>query len=330
MKCLADFEVISELSVSEDEGVISFEEANGKYSIRIRNKKIDDLRHQEILRLEIIFDSDTLEESEKLSLKYLTEALNLLALTTNSKFTMHRLVQIFDWTPDLTTRKGLIFAEDTRPHEPLPMLTNKLAETASCFLQGNRNKKIDDALRWFRLGIGAENIEEQFQNFWLALELVATSHKEPKKVYNSCPKCGGKLCCEVCGTVPKHKPYPKQAIQAIISQIAPDLPDFFESANKARNTIMHGGRLEELEGKINYTRIELVNHLGKITWDALLKSTISTLPESIFPFQPNILISNQYANLKLGAIAVIETVIQNGSDGEPDIAKGSGIKAKIQ
>jgi hypothetical protein len=90
-------------------------------------------------------------------------------------------------------------------------------------------------------------------------------------VNDTCPVCRSALYCETCKDHPKHWPYEKQKIRALIQAVDKECDEKkLEMLEKARNTLMHGGTLKEIEEKLPDPKEEIVDTLGKIVFLALL------------------------------------------------------------
>ena len=86
--------------------------------------------------------------------------------------------------------------------------------------------------------------EEQFSYFWFALEVAAKTMKGKEKIASKCPKCQGKLFCEICKDYPLHRRYSGEAIQQVVETVHPaDSEQVFKTLQLIRHTLMHGGRI---------------------------------------------------------------------------------------
>jgi hypothetical protein len=152
----------------------------------------------------------------------MASALNALVFATNRRFAVRELRRILDMTPGNVQRDALIFHTSPVADCMEPALTTDFTESASRFLAMHSS---DDAqavaMRWYRLGIGEANFEQQFNYFWFALEIVSQALKTTEKRYNQCPHCHGRLYCEACKTYPMHRPYPGEAIRDIVQRVHP-------------------------------------------------------------------------------------------------------------
>ncbi|MHB8482039.1 MAG: methylamine utilization protein MauJ [Nitrospiria bacterium] len=125
-------------------------------------------------------------------------------------------------------------------------------------------------MRWYRLAIQAEGLEEQFSYFWFALEIAAESLKGKEKVPSKCPRCQGNLFCETCKEYPMHRRYAGEAIQQVIQSVHPENPEeVFKTLQLIRHTLMHGGRLSSVLDQLPCDEQQAVNKLASVTWQAI-------------------------------------------------------------
>jgi hypothetical protein len=237
MRCLADFEVDADLSVKVSGDILNFDHPVGTYQLRLRAGESSDGEAAPHLRVELIFDASDLTSAKEVALDHLADALNFLSLVTGSRFEYRQLLKLVDWRPHLSERNAHVFASFDPDHEPKPLLSQKHLLSIQNIIASGPQSEIVRAMRWFRLGVASDSIEESFQFFWFAVEIVASCSKPLGKVHDKCPKCGGMLYCEACNDHPKHRPYPKQAIRELIDSIVGKKgKNFFNAFDKARNT----------------------------------------------------------------------------------------------
>ena len=184
-------------------------------------------------------------------------------------------------------------------------------------------------LRWFRLGIIADTPEVQFQNFWFALELLSQHKKTTDEVHDICAKCGEALYCETCNTRPKHRPYPKQAIESVFQSLEPDKPELFRLMNRVRNSILHGEPASKIESATGVPLGQMVDPLAKLTWNGLISEVVAALPGDKRPNSLKVNVASTFVKWTLTAATHIETVIPLGPDGTPDIELLTGITVEF-
>jgi hypothetical protein len=209
----------------------------------------------------------------------LIDLLNVLGIITSAKMYVGRCRFAFDWTvAGKQNREARLYNPTDFPEKLHDVLSEDLTNTACHLLSGEYSEKIQGALRWFRLGAGADSIEEQFHNFWLSLELAATNSKSRAKVHDPCPRCAGKLYCNKCRRHSMHRPYDKQAIQAAVEKAKPKRVDLFKHLYEARNTLLHGSRLETIAGKLPFSLEVLVDLLAEVSRQTIVNEMLRSMP----------------------------------------------------
>lgn len=321
VKCGAVFDVASEIRIAVAKETLSLDHPAGHYKCRLKDGKPNKDGKIEILQLQIFFDAPTVQEAQDPALNHLIEVINILTVVTGCKFEFRRLRHIVDLTPNIGMRDCLVYTNNDMPEVMQPHLSDDLMPTAAKLLDCSPSEQVYGAMRWFRLGVGADNIEEQFLNFWLALELAATNDKPKGKVNDLCPVCRGNLYCETCKTHPVHRPYDKQAIEAMVVKLRPKLADLFTHLYKARNTLLHGDRLESVADQMPCPLDRLIDILAALARDAILNELSQTFLKKFSGAQIKFLIVDRYARGRVGAAAHIQTTCPNGPDGLPDIDK---------
>lgn len=329
MRLMAQFDIKSEMAMSTDIQHLKLHAPDNSFVFVIRSMKIDQETGDVTFRCNMEFESISLEKSREEVTELIRRILDMLALITQSDIRFSRLHKIFDWTPNLTMRRGYFFIYDPPKPEPDLVFNEQIFETGNLLLHSNISEKLASALRWFRLGLTGESAEEQFQNFFFALEIIAAIKKPADKVNDKCAKCGNPLFCEACQNHPMHRPYPKQAIEQLCKQIAPDNLDFFPVIDQVRNMMMHGTSSSHIEQKTGIPLNQIVDPLGRVAWNALIRTVLEGLPKNKRPRELQIAMANTYVKWDIEAAAIIETVVPNDSDGNPDIELMTGIRAEF-
>ena len=329
MKFIAQFDVASDVSATEDVAKHPIQSPRGDFFLVIREGVSKEGERLAKLRCNMEFESEALEYAQQDFMDRVLGALDMLSLVTHAIFRFDRLHKIFDWTPNKTMRPGLIFVYDAPEFEPDWVLDENIFETANLFQHANISDQMLSALRWFRLGIVADTPQEQFQNFWFALELLAQHNKTTDKVHDICAKCGKALYCETCNTHPKHRPYPKQAIESVFQSLEPDAPELFPMMNKVRNSILHGEPASKVGIATGVSLDQMVDPLAKLTWKGLISEVVAALPEDKRPNSLMVSAASTFVKWTLTATAHIEAAIPLGPDGRPDIELLTGISAEF-
>ncbi|GAB7025750.1 methylamine utilization protein MauJ [Geotalea toluenoxydans] len=313
MNCIADFEVLSDLCVENDTKKLKIVHPAGRYELHIKNGPKQATPQSPFLSVQVIFESPDLNTAKELSKEFLTDGLNALAFVTNSRFEYSRILKIVDWTPGESKRGALLFTEFDPANEPVSMLNDSFIESTQKLLEIEMSPQIKRALHWFRLGLAGESVEDTFQFFWFAFEILAEAQKKPLKIHDRCPKCRTDLYCESCKEYPTHKPYPKQAICQLVNDlVANNADELFGFLDMARNALMHGDWLEDIEADIPFSSDYLVDILGKLTCNAILR----ILPNESLTADLVIGEPDSYVRRKMSAVAHINTVVPLDSDGK--------------
>jgi hypothetical protein len=208
MRCVANYEIGSEVSVVADGLVLTINDPGGAFKARIQNIPRSEFTTPFLLSLHIYFEAPDLEEAKEFSEKIMANCLNMLAFTTGSGFRKHRIRQIIDAeTPSRgAMRNALMWGEKVEYEDPQPFLRKENARSIERLLEHDVPPAIRRALRWYRLGVDASSPDDQFTYFWFALEIVAEFQKPTEKVHDKCPHCQSQLYCEKCEKHPAHRP----------------------------------------------------------------------------------------------------------------------------
>ena len=329
MQFIAQFDLTSDVSMPSDPTNYSIRSPNSDFSLVVREILLKKGRKMATFRCNMEFESEALENAQNDFMNRILNVLDIMSLVSHAIFRFDRLHKIFDWTPNMMMRDGLIFVYD--PPEPAPdwNLDQELFEAANLFQHAAISDQLSSALRWFRLGVSADTTQEQFQNFWFALELLAEHRKSTTKVHDSCPNCNGPLYCRACDTYPMHRPYPKQAIESIWKEFASGEVDLFQAVNKARNKLLHGVSTKEIENIMDVPLHQMIDPLAQLTWKGLISELIAALPKDKRPNDLRLSVANTFVNWDLTARVNVSAVIPLGPDGTPDIELLKGIAAEF-
>ena len=159
--------------------------------------------------------------------------------------------------------------------------------------------------------------DDQFMNFWFALEIVAEFQKSTEKVPDRCPQCQSPRYCESCKMHPVHRPYPKQAIRALLKAVDKECDDaIIERLDKTRNSLMHGSTLKEIEDSLPQPHEQIVDILGRLLWRAL----IHQFPSEMFDGTLAMGYPSTYIHRTFHGMAHMQTVVPTGGDGDLDLS----------
>jgi hypothetical protein len=270
MQLVAIYELKTESSIVKDDLILRINHPKGLYRVRIKNIPRTVYTTPFLLSLHLYFEAPSLTEAKEVADDYLVDCMNLFAFTTGSRFQRHRIRQIVEinGTPMQTV---LMWSESIEYEDPQPFIDEHIASSIERLSEFDMPPAIRRAMRWYRLGINELNPDDQFANFWFALEIVAEFQKSTEKVPDACPKCRSPLYCETCQTHPTHRPYAKQAIRDLLKAVDQNCDDeTIARLDKTRNSLMHGATLKEIEATLSQPHEQIVDVLGRLLWRALV------------------------------------------------------------
>ena len=308
MRCLADFVLDSDLCLVTGAEPLTLNAPDGVLS----NAGANPAEPKGVLLAQLIFETDKLDRNTREpAMEKLSEILNCLCYTTGRKFVCSKLKRLIDWTPGILERDAIIYAETPEWDLAEPKLDDNFTKTAERIFDMGGGDEQRAAMRWYRLGIQAEGLEEQFSYFWFALEISAEALKGNDKVPSKCPRCHGKLYCENCQEHPLHRRYPGEAIHQVVERVQPqNVDEIFKTLQSIRHTLMHGGRIASIDS-LPCTAEEAVDKLAWITWLAIdLMFKPDPEPEQPFHFG----YTDSIVRRRLIAAVQIRTTLLPGSD----------------
>jgi methylamine utilization protein MauJ len=240
----------------------------------------------------------------------------MLAFTTGSRFQWHRIRQIVDAIAGTPMRSVMMWSDSIEYEDPRPFLDQNIACSIERLSEFDIPPAIQRAMRWYRLGVNSRVPDDQFTNFWFALEILAEFQKSQEKVSDACPKCRSPLYCETCKTHPTHKPYAKQAIRALLKAVDKDCDGAtIDRLDKTRNSLMHGSTLKEIENSLPQPHEQIVDVLGRLLW----KARVHQLPREMFDGTLSLGVPSTYVHRTMHAVAHVQTVVPTDGDGDVDL-----------
>jgi hypothetical protein len=302
---LGNWEVETDIVLPEGLPFIRYDHPSAQYSVFFRNipAKQNDLTY---LSMQVIFDAPSLTEAKTAGERVAKEFLDHLCFVSNLKARLRDILQIFNWEPGTPAmREALYFsrgyAHDDAPYEALDQ---RLLDTIAILQAQPISPRLRRALKWFGNGVASAYRDDQFAYFWFVVELVAQLIKNPTPVPDKCPTCHGPLYCNTCGATPLHRPYPKQAIEQLFAVYVTDDPEgvLYNRANSARNMLMHGEEVSEIEAALKIDFSELVDQLGRLAWTAILNQFIPVLLNK----HPSFLQTSRYVHINMAGTAHIQ------------------------
>lgn len=327
MECVANYEIKTECSAVADDLVLKIKHPKGLYRARIQNIPRGVYTTPFLMSLHLYFDAPALDGALVIADDFLVDCLNMLAFTTGCAFRRHRIRQIVESTrPELSQMRSVLMWGDSIEYEdPQPFLCEDTARAIERLLEFDIPAVICRAMRWYRLGINATTPDDQFMNFWFALELVAGFQRSSEKVPDRCPRCQSPLYCASCKTNPVHRPYPKQAIHALLKSIDKGCDDAtIERLEKTRNSLMHGVTLKEIEDSLPQPHEQIVDVLGRLLWMAL----ILQFPHEMFNGTLGMGYPSTYIHRVVHGVVDVQTFVPVDADGDLDL-NFKGMTAKL-
>lgn len=313
MEFVANYEVLSDISIFKDDHWFNLKSLN--YNARIRNIPRENYSSPFLLALEIKFNADDLDASVEKADEMMVSCLDILAFTTGARILKHGIKQIVSVDQVKGMNDCLFWTDDINHKDPMPIINSQLISTFNTLLSSSIPPPVRKALHWFRMGIYSKTPDDQFQYFWFALEIIATSEKAKDKVNDLCPQCRGNLFCQHCNKHPTHKPYPKDKIFSLIKLANNSLSDeTIKTLGDVRNWLMHGSELSDFRGVEE--PLKQVDLLGRTVFAVILMK---------IPFEnENIDLEfghpNTYLHQKVSMRANIQTPVPKGTDGELDLS----------
>lgn len=270
---LLDFEVESHGCLADGHDQIITSAYGGEVEIHFANLSVKPGTDRPLLSVQLVQPAMSLEQAKDTGTTRMKEYLHYLSFATNLPFRIHRLLRVVDWTLGLTQRDCHQFEKFPGSELPYAVLEKPIFETIERLFSIPMTPAHRRALKWFSAGVSAEYTDDQFQYFWLVVELVAQFEKSTENIHDLCPKCRGQLFCEACNDHPTHRPYPKQAIRQLLERtMKSGAMEFFELSSEIRNSIMHGDEVAAIEQARGVELASVVNTLGGVAWTALLNA----------------------------------------------------------
>ena len=131
MKFMAQFDITSDVSITNDAAKRSIQSPNGDFSLVVREVVSREGDGIATFRCNMEFESEDLEHSQQDFMEKILCVLDIMSLVTHATFAFHRLHKIFDWTSNKTMREGLMFIYDPPESSPDWALDQEFFETAN-------------------------------------------------------------------------------------------------------------------------------------------------------------------------------------------------------
>lgn len=327
-KWIMKFEVETQATLMNESKKITIKDKNNKYEVYIQNKNDQIQIGTTFLIVYIIFESENIDDAEKVGMEYLEDFFDILGFSTCALFKIQKRIALYDWTPGITSRKGRVYKSIPSPNMPSFILNDEFILTLETLLRSDKNELLKRALRWFRFGISSSDPSDQFQLFWFVIETLTQLDTDKKKVPDKCPHCQNPLYCPNCQRTPYHRPYLIQAIEKIFKKYISDNPEqAFTVSSKTRNALLHGESIKEIESKFGTTLPDIVTIVGKVAWIALLNGILQRQGDKnqiqkLNLYQPNnfsFYILDTCANVTASTSENIDLTVDDFPDSKIDI-----------
>jgi Methylamine utilization protein MauJ len=250
----------------------------GTYRVFLEDKDVTPGVETPLLNAFIVFEGeDDPANARKVGRAHLREFIETVTLAVGLRLRVHREVCFNDWTTGNPEHYSETY--DTYPDQSFPVrvLDSGIMAGVSALLERDRDDPIRRALRWYSLGVNASTPDEQFEWFWLAIEVLADRTKDVTRVPDLCPICKDPLFCHKCNETPTHRPYSSQAIRELIQTHAEEDPvRLSEVSSEFRHALTHGRRLQLVEDEQGVKITEVVDAIGCVAWRVLTSFVIPT------------------------------------------------------
>ncbi len=278
----ADFDVSGTVVLPINSPPLSIRNSDPDFEIIICNAAADTSGLVPRLDVQVIAKAENIDNVSSAFRELLAKQLDILTFVTQLTFQIEQCRRIMEWEPYQKTRAFKFLQEFDPLYPPSPDLPPACIQTAEIISQSNPVGYIQHALHCFRNGVRGRQLEDQFQDFWLAIETVAEGRKDKTKIPISCPKCRGPLTCNHCQENPLRGPLSGQAVRSLIGiTVRPGADKIYQDLSNVRNRLMHGGTSAAAAiAKTGQTLEYLVNLDGNIAWHAI-KASMPELQEPL-------------------------------------------------
>lgn len=268
-----DHEIRSDFILAKTQNQVVFKAPDKSHVIYLMTRRGPGKHAADELYLSshVILDEQEAMDAVEKAEAYLSHFLETLAIVTSVCYRIEGRTLVVDWSPGLNSRRCISFKKFPNPDVPKYALTQDLVDTVMKYSTNPIPLNVRLAMSWWARGVATSFAPDQFQFFWYALEILTEHHKPTTKITSKCPHCSGDLHCQSCGTVPLHRPYPKQAVKILIEKHLTRDPDvFFKQMDEARNRLLHGDDQKLIEQDMGVDWGTLSDRLGRLTWLSLL------------------------------------------------------------
>lgn len=276
MQYRADFIVSADHVLPPGQDCIELSNQITGARLMLRNALPEDGTTIEALIASVVADAPSLESVRPLFEEMLSDWLDLLAFVMRSRFGIDRISRVIEWDPWMRERNLLAFEHFDPRYPPTHQLDSDFGATVEALANLPVRDYAVTALRHFRRGVRAAQLEEQFQHFWLAIEGIATSLSDRARVPIMCETHKQTaLTCPECQTPPTRRRPSAQAIRALLQQLLPpriDAAKVYSQLSIARNKLLHGSTKHSVEVETGVEFYLIVERAGSIAWTAIFQT----------------------------------------------------------
>jgi hypothetical protein len=284
-RVMANWEAEADITIPDGTPFVRYDHPQGRYTIFLRKAPAEENSPLK-LSVQVICDAPSLKDAHDVTETYAKEFLDHLSYASNLRIRLGKPQQIFDWEPGTREhgiRDAIYYHTSPSDEPPFAAIEPLLLETISLLQRSDIDPRLRRALKWFGNGIASQYQDDQFAFFWFVIELVAQIAKDVTPVPDRCPKCREALFCPSCNATRLHRPYPKHAVEALFEKVVRgDWQTFHRRAFQARNRLLHGDEVRNIEKELKIDFARLVDDIGKFSWTAILNrfapSLVGTRP----------------------------------------------------
>lgn len=249
-----DFEVHAEVVLPYDAPPLEIKTTDPPMELRLRNGPIDAKGHVTHLVAELVANVEQPDDSRLELTATLVRLLDVLSFVTHNGYKLIRCQRVIYWEPHATSRELRAFNVFDPYYPPLPELTQDLLDTVQRMLAVKPDPHVLRALACFRKGVLEPRLEDQFQQFWFAMEVIAEGTKDDEASPINCPTCLKALTCNTCNKEPTRRLSGRQGIRKMIFGMLPldEARQVDQVLGKARNKLMHGSTPARCGGRAGY------------------------------------------------------------------------------
>jgi hypothetical protein len=240
------------------------------FEMIFRNAGLDQSGHVPALIVEVVADSDSIDHVADTFRTLLADQLDILSFSTRSMFQIDQCRRVVEWEAFQKTRALRPLQKFDPLYPPDPELHRELLDTVQRIVNTKPPDYALRALRFFRYGVLERQHEDQFQQFWLAIETIAEGSKAKVRIPIPCPKCSGELFCATCNETPTRRPMARQAIRQMLESNVTNGAKVYQTLVGTRDHLLHRRSPDSVEAEIGRPLAALVNDAAGIAWHAIM------------------------------------------------------------